>query len=131
MSVRRFFRTTPAERKPRAAFRSHPTDVRSHQARHRHGDILLLDHALDHARRASHRHRRPRWTLIGKLGTIVGRNQIGFVDIPDGLAVFTGTWKVIRGTCAYAGLSGGGRVAGVQFASGTAKAQYQGFLGPK
>ena len=40
----------------------------------------------------------PQWTFTGKLGTIVGRNQIGFVDIPDGLAVFTGTWKVIRGT---------------------------------
>ena len=32
----------------------------------------------------------PRWTLTGKLGTIVGRNQIGFVDLPDGWAVFTG-----------------------------------------
>jgi hypothetical protein len=73
----------------------------------------------------------PRWTLTGKLGTIVGRNQIGFVDIPDGLAVFTGTWKVIRGTGVYAGLSGGGRVAGVQFANGTAKAQFEGFLNSK
>jgi hypothetical protein len=73
----------------------------------------------------------PRWTLVGKLGTIVGRNQIGFVDIPDGLAVFTGTWKVIRGTGVYAGLSGGGRVAGVQFANGTAKAQFEGFLNSK
>ena len=73
----------------------------------------------------------PRWTLTGKLGTIVGRNQIGFVDLPDGWAVFTGTWKVIRGTGAYAGLSGGGRVAGVQLANGTAKAQFEGFLSPK
>jgi hypothetical protein len=73
----------------------------------------------------------PRWTLVGKLGTIVGQNQIGFVDIPDGLAVFTGTWKVIRGTGVYAGLSGGGRVAGVQFANGTAKAQFEGFLNSK
>lgn len=70
----------------------------------------------------------PRWTLTGKLGTIVGRNKMGFVDLPDGWAVFTGTWKVIRGTGAYAGLSGGGRVAGVQFANGNTKAQHEGFL---
>ena len=73
----------------------------------------------------------PRWTLTGKLGTIVGRNQIGFVDLPDGWAVFTGTWKVIRGTGAYAGLSGGGRVAGVSLANGSTKAQFEGFLSPK
>ena len=73
----------------------------------------------------------PQWTLTLKHGTLVGRNQIGFVDIPDGLAVFTGTWKVIRGTGVYAGLSGGGRLAGLQFANGTAKAQFQGFLNSK
>ena len=73
----------------------------------------------------------PKWTLTGKLGTIVGRNQIGFVDLPDGWAVFTGTWKVIRGTGAYAGLSGGGRVAGVSLANGNTKAQFEGFLSPK
>jgi len=73
----------------------------------------------------------PRWTLTGRLGTIEGRNQIGWVDVPDGWAVFTGTWKVIRGTGAYAGLSGGGRVAGVQLANGNTKVQFQGFLSPK
>ena len=73
----------------------------------------------------------PQWTLTGKLGTIVGRSQIGFVDLPDGWAVFTGTWKVIRGTGAYAGLSGGGRVAGVALANGTTKAQFEGFLNSK
>ena len=73
----------------------------------------------------------PRWTFTGKLGTIEGRNQIGFVDLPDGWAVFTGTWKVIRATGAYAGLSGGGRVAGVPPANGNTKAQFEGFLSPK
>ncbi len=73
----------------------------------------------------------PRWTFTGKLGTIEGRNQVGFVDLPDGWAVFTGTWKVIRATGAYAGLSGGGRVAGVQPAKGNTKAQFEGFLSPK
>ena len=73
----------------------------------------------------------PRWTFTGKLGTIEGRNHIGFVDLPDGWAVFTGTWKVIRGTGAYAGLSGGGRVAGVQPTNGNTKAQFEGFLSSK
>ena len=55
----------------------------------------------------------PQMTLTGKRGTLVARNRIELVDLPDGWAVFTGTWKVIRGTGDYAGLSGGGRGAGV------------------
>jgi hypothetical protein len=73
----------------------------------------------------------PQMTLIFKHGTLVARNQIGWVDLPDGLAVFTGTWKVIRGTGDYAGLSGGGRGAGVEMANGNTKAQFEGFLSPK
>jgi hypothetical protein len=73
----------------------------------------------------------PQMTLTGKHGTLVARNQIGFVDLPDGLAVFTGTWKVIRGTGDYAGLSGGGRAAGVMLANGNTKAQFEGFLSPR
>jgi hypothetical protein len=73
----------------------------------------------------------PQMTLTGKRGTLVARNQIGFVDIPDGWAVFTGTWKVIRGTGDYAGLAGGGRGAGVALASGGEKSQFEGFLSPK
>jgi hypothetical protein len=73
----------------------------------------------------------PQMTLTGKRGTIVARNRIGFVDLPDGWAVFTGTWRVIRGTGAYAGLVGGGLAAGVSLANGDTKAQYEGFLGPK
>ena len=72
----------------------------------------------------------PRMTLTGKQGTLVARNQIGWIDVPDGLSVFTGTWKIIRGTGAYAGLVGGGRGAGVDLgdATGTTKAQFEGFL---
>ena len=72
----------------------------------------------------------PRMTLTGKQGTLVARNQIGWIDVPDGLSVFTGTWKIIRGTGAYAGLIGGGRGAGVDLgdATGTTKAQFEGFL---
>jgi hypothetical protein len=72
----------------------------------------------------------PQMTLTGKRGTLVARNRIGWVDVPGGLAVFTGTWKVIRGTGDYAGLSGGGRGAGVDLGNGT-KSRFEGFLGPK
>jgi hypothetical protein len=73
----------------------------------------------------------PQMTLTGKRGTLVARNQIGFVSIPDGQSVFTGTWKVIRGTGAYAGLTGGGRAAGLQLPNGNSKAQFEGFLSLK
>ncbi|MFL5954639.1 MAG: hypothetical protein ACJ76I_11085 [Gaiellaceae bacterium] len=73
----------------------------------------------------------PQMTLTLKRGTLVVRNRIGFVDIPDGWAVFTGTWKVIRGTGDYAGLSGGGRRAGVMLPNGSVKSQFEGFLSPK
>lgn len=73
----------------------------------------------------------PQMTLTGKRGTLVVRNQIGWIDVPDGFAVFTGTWKVISGTGAYAGLAGGGRGAGVQLANGNTKAQFEGFLNSK
>ena len=60
----------------------------------------------------------PQMTLTGKRGTLVARNEIGYVDLPDGWAVFTGTWKVISGTGDYAGLAGGGRGAGVNTPNG-------------
>jgi hypothetical protein len=73
----------------------------------------------------------PQMTLTGKHGTLVAQNRIGFVDLPDGLAVFTGTWSVVRGTGAYAGLSGGGRGAGVMLANSESKSAFQGILSPK
>ena len=73
----------------------------------------------------------PRMTLTGKRGTLVARNEIGYVDLPDGWAVFTGTWKVISGTGAYAGLAGGGRGAGATTPNGRIRSQFEGFLGPK
>jgi hypothetical protein len=70
----------------------------------------------------------PQVTLRGKRGTLVLRNRIEFFDIPGGDAVFTGTWKVVRGTGAYAGIAGGGHGGGLQRASGDAKAMFDGFL---
>jgi hypothetical protein len=73
----------------------------------------------------------PQMTLTGKRGTLVLRNRIQWVDLPDGWAVFTGTWTVIRGTGDYAGLSGRGRGAGIQLANGNGKSRYEGFLSPR
>jgi hypothetical protein len=73
----------------------------------------------------------PRMTLTSKRGTIVARNQVGWIDIPNGWAVFTGTWKVVRGTGAYAGLAGGGRGAGVMLVNGDTRATFDGFLNQK
>jgi len=46
-------------------------------------------------------------------GTLKIRNRIEWVDVPGGLSVQTGTWKVVGGTQAYAGQTGHGRVASV------------------
>jgi hypothetical protein len=70
----------------------------------------------------------PQMTLTGKLGTLVARNTIGWVEISDGWSLFTGTWKVIRGTGQYAGLTGGGRGAGIQWPNDNEKAHFEGFL---
>jgi hypothetical protein len=73
----------------------------------------------------------PEMTLTGKHGTLVARNRIEWGDIPDGWMVFAGSWKVVRGTGDYAGLSGGGRAAGVVFANSKAKSQFEGSVSPK
>jgi hypothetical protein len=73
----------------------------------------------------------PEMTLVGKRGTLVVRNRMEWLDVPQGYALFTGTWKVISGTGDYAGLAGGGRVAGVMFPSGVTKWSREGFLGPR
>jgi hypothetical protein len=73
----------------------------------------------------------PEMTLTLKRGTLVIRNRIEFVDIPDGWAVFTGTWKIIRGTGEYAGVSGSGRRAGVTLPNGSVNSQFEGFLSRK
>lgn len=70
----------------------------------------------------------PQMTLTGKRGTLVVRNHIEWVDLPSGWAIFTGTWKVVRGTGAYAGVSGGGSGGGVTFANNDEKTQFEGFL---
>jgi hypothetical protein len=70
----------------------------------------------------------PRLTFTGANGTLNLRNRIEWVDVPGGLGIFTGTWKVVGGDGAYKGMSGHGRVEGVQTASGYDRAQFFGFL---
>jgi len=72
----------------------------------------------------------PEMTLVGKRGTLVARNRVEWLDVPQGYALFTGTWRVVRGTGDYAGLAGGGRVAGVTLPNGEARWRREGFLGP-
>jgi hypothetical protein len=61
----------------------------------------------------------------------VVRSTVGFIDIPGGWSVFTGTWQVTRGTGDYAGLAGGGRRAGVTLPNGNVTSQFDGFLGTR
>jgi len=70
----------------------------------------------------------PHLTLTGANGTLNLRNRIEWVDVPDGWGIFTGTWKVVGGTGAYAGVSGHGRVEGVSTAGGYTRANLFGFL---
>jgi hypothetical protein len=81
------------------------------------------------------------WTLTGKRGNLVLRERAEWTDLgqdlnrdgvgfrygsgADGIA--TGTWKLVRGTGAYAGVSGGGRSSHL----GQGRrwvARYEGFL---
>ena len=51
--------------------------------------------------------------LTGRRGTFAIRWRMEFVGAGDGNTVGTGMWSLVRGTGAYAGASGGGRVAAV------------------
>lgn len=73
----------------------------------------------------------PEVTFISNRGTMVIRQLIDWLDLPDGYAISTGTWRVVRGTGAYAGLSGGGGHAGIQLRDGSFKWQDEGLLDSK
>jgi hypothetical protein len=73
----------------------------------------------------------PEMTLVGARGTIVTRNEIGWIDVPDGWSLFTGSWRVVSGTGAYVGLSGGGLAAGVFNPVQRERTRYKGVVGTK
>jgi len=54
----------------------------------------------------------PLLTLAGANGTLKIRQRIEWVQLPQGWSTWTGTWKVVGGTGAYAGLSGHGSEGG-------------------
>jgi hypothetical protein len=53
----------------------------------------------------------PQLTISGERGMLKIREQIVWVDLPDGWQVCTGTWKVVGGSRWYSHVSGHGRVA--------------------
>lgn len=72
----------------------------------------------------------PLMTVTGKNGALVARNRMEWLKVTGGYYVFTGTWTIIRGTGAYAGLVGGGRVAGITLPGGDTKWRREGVIGP-
>jgi hypothetical protein len=67
-------------------------------------------------------------TLRGKRGNLVMRYHSEYVDAGNGYHVGTGTWKVVRGTGHYAGISGGGRSGDVWLERGPWSSRNEGFL---
>jgi hypothetical protein len=67
------------------------------------------------------------WTFAGKRGTLVLRSQFTWIEAGGPYNIATGTWKVVRGTGQYAGITGRGRSAQVGGPSEWV-ARYQGFL---
>ena len=67
-------------------------------------------------------------TFISKRGEIVTRFRIDWLDAGNGHDAGSGTWKVIRGTGAYANLTGAGRSAHVWLPRGPAASRAEGFM---
>ena len=70
-------------------------------------------------------------TVTGKNGALVAKNRMEWLKVSGGYYLFTGTWNVVRGTGTYAGLAGGGRVAGITLPSGETKWRREGVIGPR
>jgi hypothetical protein len=68
-------------------------------------------------------------TRKGKRGTFVTRARIEYVNAGNGYLVGTNTWKFVRGTGQYEGLTGGGRGSDVG-TGGRWSDRYEGFLTP-
>ena len=69
-------------------------------------------------------------TQTGKRGSFVVRTRIEHIDAGKGFHIGTGTWRFVRGTGAYAGIKGGGRVANawIAFGSHGVSERWDGFL---
>jgi hypothetical protein len=71
------------------------------------------------------------WTLTGKRGSLTLREHRDWFDTGDAF-IGTGTWRVVRGTGAYAGAAGSGRSAHVGHDRGNGAwfVRQEGFLTP-
>jgi len=67
-------------------------------------------------------------TLKGKRGNLVIQYRTEYVDGGNGYHVGTGTWKVVRGTGQYAGITGGGRSGAVYLDTGPWSSRAEGVL---
>jgi hypothetical protein len=54
----------------------------------------------------------PLATYTGQRGTLIVRYRVEWANAGNGFTVGTGTWKIIRGTGVYKGITAGGRSAG-------------------
>jgi hypothetical protein len=73
----------------------------------------------------------PLTTYTGKRGTFVIRFRIEWLNAGNGYTVGTATWKLVRGTGAYAQITGVGHSAHAWPPSGYAGGRLEGFLGPR
>jgi hypothetical protein len=67
-------------------------------------------------------------TLTGKRGTLVLRWRIEWLDAGNGYTIGASTWKVVRGTGVYDGISGSGRGAASWLPRGPVTFRAEGFL---
>jgi hypothetical protein len=70
----------------------------------------------------------PVTTLRSKKGELVLRERIEWTDAGNGYSIGIGTWKVIKGTGAYKGVTGAGRSASSWLPSGPVSWRNDGFL---
>jgi hypothetical protein len=79
-------------------------------------DVIVNDHELA--------------TYTGKRGTLVVRSRNEWLDAGNGYTIGVSTWRVVRGTGAYKGVTGGGRGAAswIHPTSGPVFFQDEGFL---
>ena len=67
-------------------------------------------------------------TFKGKRGSLVFRFRTEWVNAGNGYHVGMGTWRVVRGTGQYAGVTGGGRTGNAGLKSGPWSSRLEGFL---
>lgn len=73
----------------------------------------------------------PLGTFTGKYGTFVLRSRIEWLDAGNGYTVGVTTWKVVRGTGAYAHIAGSGRGAASWLPRGLVSFRDEGFVHSK